>query len=136
MGGLLYINSVDEDFTCILFLGSLIRLKDCKVLNMSAAERITIVIDIYHLTRAEAKQKSRRWKFRLYDNHHTINNQFHTGYAYDLLMPSFSVRGLFTRMRKYHSETFWHWEPIDNYRIIQGTDNLWIKKMLYLQKIV
>lgn len=127
--GLLYINSVDEDFTCIFIFGSLIRLKE-----IANVKDIAEALDSYDSYRYIPFRGGKRADevLELYDNVVYRNNHY-TGYSYDLLMPSVSVRGLLECANNIYGETF-DIEAIDNYRIIQGTDNLASKENVIFAK--
>ena len=132
--GLLYINSVDEDFTCIFIFGSLIKLKGiANVKNMS--EALEIYDSYKYIPFIEGGGTSKRAdaeNLELYDNV-VYRNNYYTGYRYDLLMPSVSVRGLLECANNIYGAIF-DTEAIDNYRIIQGTDNLASKENVIFAK--
>lgn len=121
--GLLYINSVEDDFTCIFIFGSLIQLK-----KIADVKKMSDVLDPYDSYRyipfyqGGGTSKRADEALELYDDVLYRNNHY-TGYGYRLLMPSISVRGLLECANNIYGNIF-DTEAIDDYRIIQGTDNL------------
>lgn len=122
--GLIYINSVDEDFTCIFIFGSLIKLK-----QIADVKKMSDALDPYDSYRiipfyqgGGLDKRADDESLELYDNVIYRNNHY-SGTSYRLLMPSVSVRGLLECANSIYGETF-DTEAIADYRIIQGTNNL------------
>ena len=117
--GLLYIDSVDKDFTCIFIFGSLIKLKEIANVKKMADALGSYDSVIQGIPVTTNIKKADATNLALYDAVE-YRNDYYTGYFYSNIMPSISVRGLINCANEIWGNTF-DLSAVPDYRIIQGT---------------
>lgn len=118
--GLLYIDSVEKEFTCIFIFGNLLVLKE--IANIKNMADVLGEYDIYinYIPASRLGKYANEDNLGLYEIVE-YRNPYPSNYGYyNYIMPSISVRGLINCANEIYGQTF-DLSAIKDYRIIQST---------------
>lgn len=118
--GLLYVDSVEEDFTCIFIYGNLIKLKS--ISQEKDMKNLLEPFDVYlYLSKFRQAKNANASDLLIYDNVKYRNNQAN-GANYLYTLPSVSVRDIISRANQTYGNIF-DLSVVPDYRIVLPTLN-------------